>query len=109
MSLHNKRVHRHPVAVLTVIPAIDSWSLSSVSPGRCINHGTDIGIVVQAAAKGDVRGCVGTQIANWRDAGFLTHVDPERLRLYRLLAGQVDEVTPEMDLDWRRALAMHLW
>lgn len=64
---------------------------------------------MQAAAKGEARAGLGSQIERWREAGFLAHIDDERLRLYQLLAGQVDDVTPAMDLDWRRTVGMHLW
>lgn len=49
------------------------------------------------------------QLGVWREAGFTAHMDPERLRVYQLLAGEVAEVTPALNLDWRRALALHLW
>ena len=39
----------------------------------------------------------------------MSHIDRERLNVYQLLAGHVDAVIPVMDLDWRRALGLHLW
>jgi hypothetical protein len=70
------------------------------------NDGSD---TVQAAAKAVARAGVGSQIDNYQEASFLPHIDQERLLLYQLLAGQVDDVTPALNLDWRRAFGLHYW
>ena len=36
-------------------------------------------------------------------------MDQARMLVYELLAGHVNHVIPQMQLDWRRALALHLW
>lgn len=37
------------------------------------------------------------------------HVAGARLLAWRLLAGEVDTVVRPLQLDWRRALGVHLW
>lgn len=66
-------------------------------------------VLAQAAAKGEAREAVGRQLQTWQEADFVTHIDRERLNVYQLLAGHVDAVVPDMNLDWRRALGLHLW
>ena len=39
----------------------------------------------------------------------MAHIEPERLLVYRLLAGDVAHVTQHVELDWRRAFALNLW
>ena len=50
-----------------------------------------------------------TQLGLWEQQGMLPFMDAERLLVYRLLAGEVDEVTPQLHLDWQRALGLRLW
>ena len=50
-----------------------------------------------------------TQLALWEQQGMLPFIDPARLTVYRLLAGEVDDVTPHLHLDWQRALGLRLW
>ena len=45
----------------------------------------------------------------WTDQRFLDHINPDTVLVYRLVAGQLDDVIPELDLDWRRAFNLHLW
>lgn len=37
------------------------------------------------------------------------HINEARLRVYRVLGGQLDAVMPHLQLPWRLALSMHLW
>ena len=64
---------------------------------------------MQAATTSDGREEIGKQLALWQDAGFASHMDAGRMLVYELLAGHVNHVVPQMQLDWRRALALHLW
>ena len=65
------------------------------------------------------------QLEEWRRHGTDRHIDPERLKLYVLLSGELvwelsmdrrRDTTSEVarvvkvckDLDWKRALALHL-
>ena len=64
---------------------------------------------MQAAARMDAREEVERQLAQWQDAGFASHMDADRMLVYELLAGHVNHVVPQMQLDWRRAFALHLW
>ena len=57
----------------------------------------------------DAREEVERQLAQWQDAGFASHMDADRMLVYELLAGHVNHVVPQMQLDWRRAFALHLW
>lgn len=50
-----------------------------------------------------------TQLALWEQQGMLPHIEASRLMVYRLLAGEVDDVTPHLNLDWQRALGLRLW
>ena len=36
-------------------------------------------------------------------------MDSARMLVYELLAGHVNHVVPQMQLDWRRGLALQLW
>lgn len=64
---------------------------------------------MQAAARSNAREEMEKQLALWQDAGFAGHMDPARMLVYELLAGHVSTVIPQLQLDWRRALALHLW
>ena len=64
---------------------------------------------MQAASRSSAREEAERQLALWQDAGFAGHMDEARMLVYELLAGHVDHVIPQMQLDWRRALALHLW
>ena len=33
----------------------------------------------------------------------------ELVLIYRLLAGEVEDVIPDLELDWRRALGLFFW
>ncbi len=63
----------------------------------------------QATARSTAREEVAKQLALWQDAGFASHMDAGRMLIYELLAGHVNHVVPQMQLDWRRAFALHLW
>ncbi len=77
-----------------------------------------------AAAVGDVRlatllpqvgrteqlsQCVAAQLDTWVAHDMLKAIDPQRLLIYKLLAGDVDAVVAAVPLDWRRAFALQLW
>ena len=49
------------------------------------------------------------QLRVWEESGCERHISEALRRVYALLAGHVDEVTPSLGLDWRRALGLHLW
>ncbi|CAK0781544.1 hypothetical protein CVIRNUC_005400 [Coccomyxa viridis] len=66
-------------------------------------------LICQAASRSSAREEAERQLALWQDAGFAGHMDEARMLVYELLAGHVDHVIPQMQLDWRRALALHLW
>ena len=45
----------------------------------------------------------------WDTKPFIQHISEDRLLIYQLLAGHVEEVIPKLDLDWRRALGLFFW
>lgn len=55
------------------------------------------------------------QLDRWTEVGADRHVDPARLALYSLVAGQpvhaasTGPVNTCAKLDWQRSLALHLW
>ncbi len=49
------------------------------------------------------------QLAVWAANDMLRGIEADRLLVYRLLAGQVDEVRDRLELDWRRYLGLLLW
>lgn len=55
------------------------------------------------------------QLAHWQDVNVDNFIDPDRLKLFMLIAGQplLDNkqgtINVCQNLDWRRALAVHLW
>lgn len=54
------------------------------------------------------------QLDVWEREGFLARMDPDRVCIYRLLAGRVTEALaaqrPALDsLDWRRCFGLYLW
>ncbi|KAM7290406.1 nuclear pore complex protein Nup98-Nup96 [Ixodes scapularis] len=61
------------------------------------------------------RGMLQKQLDHWRKFKHDRHIEDERLRVYALLAGLMIWPSSEKtinccaDLDWKRALAMHLW
>ncbi|KAK9808458.1 hypothetical protein WJX73_007966 [Symbiochloris irregularis] len=55
------------------------------------------------------RQCARQQVQDWTSQRFLDHINPDTVLVYRLIAGQLDDVIPELDLDWHRAFNLHLW
>ena len=51
----------------------------------------------------------GQQLEVWRETDCITHIPAELQRVYQLLQGDADEVTCDLELDWRRAFGLHLW
>ncbi len=49
------------------------------------------------------------QSETWEGEAYANHIDPNRLLIYQLLAGQLQQVIPRLNLDWRRALGLHFW
>lgn len=49
------------------------------------------------------------QSETWEGETYAHHIDQDRLLIYQILAGQVQQVIPQLDLDWRRALGLHFW
>ncbi|KAL0018702.1 hypothetical protein WJX79_002745 [Trebouxia sp. C0005] len=49
------------------------------------------------------------QSQTWEGEAYANHIDPDCLLIYQLLAGQLQQVIPRLDLDWRRALGLHFW
>ncbi|KAG0722886.1 Nuclear pore complex protein Nup98-Nup96 [Chionoecetes opilio] len=61
------------------------------------------------------REIMGQQLANWAEGGTDALMSPARLTLYTLLSGAATHQATHTalnactDIDWRRALALHLW
>ncbi|XP_071485377.1 nuclear pore complex protein Nup98-Nup96-like [Diadema antillarum] len=72
-------------------------------------------LLAQAGATHEVRHLVTTQLIHWEQLRADQFVADEYLKVYSLLAGQLvwqssrGEVNVCEDLDWKRALAVHLW
>ncbi|KAF0310690.1 Nuclear pore complex protein Nup98-Nup96 [Amphibalanus amphitrite] len=73
-------------------------------------------LLTQVMGSHEARQLVRSQLENWRQVGADRHICPLRLRLYMLVAGVAVWQTSAGDvinccdgLDWRRALAVHLW
>lgn len=66
-------------------------------------------LVAQAGRSEQVLMCAAHQLQVWQAAGFLEHIDAERLAAYKLLAGDPAPAISLLSLDWRRAMGMHLW
>lgn len=49
------------------------------------------------------------QQSQWDSEALEQHIHKERLLIYQLLAGHVEDVIPSLDLDWRRALGLFFW
>lgn len=64
---------------------------------------------VQVAASSRARGWLAEQARAWAEGGFAEHMQADRWAAYQLLAGRIDQVTPALALDWRRALGLHFW
>ncbi|PSC76893.1 nuclear pore complex NUP98A isoform B [Micractinium conductrix] len=66
-------------------------------------------LLAQAGARGMAVADLAAQLRVWEESGCERHISEALRRVYALLAGHVDEVTPSLGLDWRRALGLHLW
>lgn len=64
---------------------------------------------MQAAARQQARGWLAEQVALWQEAGVAGHIQADRWDAYLLLAGRIDDVTPRLALDWRRAFGVQFW
>ncbi|XP_037071339.1 nuclear pore complex protein Nup98-Nup96-like [Pollicipes pollicipes] len=72
-------------------------------------------LLTQVTGSHETRQLVRSQLENWRQVCADQHISRERLRLYMLVAGLAVWQTSHSvvnlctGLDWRRALAIHLW
>jgi nuclear pore complex protein Nup98-Nup96 len=66
-------------------------------------------LLATAGARGAGRAELAEQLRVWEESGCERHIGRGMRRVYALLAGRVDDVTPALGLDWRRALGLHLW
>ena len=66
-------------------------------------------LLAQAGTKAVGAAELAEQLRVWEESGCERHISAALRRVYQLLAGGVDEVMPSMQLDWRRALGVHLW
>ncbi|XP_041462451.1 nuclear pore complex protein Nup98-Nup96-like isoform X3 [Lytechinus variegatus] len=72
-------------------------------------------LLAQAGATHEARHLVGTQLIHWEQLRADQFIADEYLKVYSLLAGQLvwqssrGAVNVCEDLDWKRALAVHLW
>jgi hypothetical protein len=72
-------------------------------------------LVSQAGGGGSAGRLVQEQLNRWTEVGADRHIDPGRLGLYSLVAGQAvhaataGPVNTCRGLDWKRSLALHLW
>lgn len=66
-------------------------------------------LLAQAGARSQLTADLRCQLELWEDHGNLAHFDPERVRLYRLLAGCVEESLHGMEVGWRTCVGLHLW
>lgn len=72
-------------------------------------------LVAQGGCSPITRGILQKQVDNWKKFQMDKHIDPDRLLVYCVLAGllvwrsSVGSLNSCQNLDWKRALAMHLW
>lgn len=66
-------------------------------------------LLAQAGARTQLAADLRCQLELWEDHGNLAHFDPERVRLYRLLAGCVEDSLHGMEVGWRTCVGLHLW
>jgi hypothetical protein len=72
-------------------------------------------LVSQAGGGGSAGRLVQEQLNRWMEVGADRHIDPGRLGLYSLVAGQAvhaataGPVNTCRGLDWKRSLSLHLW
>ncbi|KAL8559558.1 hypothetical protein ACOMHN_018721 [Nucella lapillus] len=71
-------------------------------------------LLAQAAGSDIARQMVAVQLAKWAEMGATEFIGEQRQRVYCLLAGQLLWGGPQTintcaGLDWKRALALHLW
>lgn len=72
-------------------------------------------LIAQGGYSPVTRGMLQKQLDHWKTFGHDQYIDHDRLRIYALLAGfLIWPMSEEMlnccaDLDWKRALALHLW
>lgn len=66
-------------------------------------------LLAQAGARSRLAADLPYQLELWEDHGNLAYFDTERLRVYRLLAGHVQESLNGIQVSWRTCLGLHLW
>jgi len=67
-------------------------------------------IIAQGSNRRATTSEVASQLRVWEDSGLISHMELERLQVYRILGGQLDDVVSTLPgLPWRAALGMHLW
>lgn len=67
-------------------------------------------LIAQSGGSVEERADVARQVAAWRDLEADRHIDEDRLRVYKLLAGDVDgALEGALPVDWKRYLGLLLW
>ncbi len=72
-------------------------------------------LLAQAGSTQEIKLLITKQLSDWHEMGVDKFIAPEYLQVYALLAGQLvwqsshDSINTCQNLDWKRALAVHLW
>lgn len=86
-----------------------STLIAALLQSKCLSHVPSLSILLQAGTNSVGQAELAAQLRVWQEAAFTPHIPHHLLRVYQLLCGAVDAVIPEMQLDWRRALGIHMW
>ncbi|XP_033631554.1 nuclear pore complex protein Nup98-Nup96-like isoform X1 [Asterias rubens] len=72
-------------------------------------------LLAQAGSTQEIKLLITKQLSDWHEMGVDKFIAPEYLQVYALLAGQLvwqsshNSINTCQNLDWKRALAVHLW
>lgn len=68
-------------------------------------------LIAQASAHYNSRLLIYEQLEQWKDSGAFNNIDKNILKIYMLLGGVsfISDINLFEDLNWKRALALHLW
>lgn len=68
-------------------------------------------LISQASAHESARLDINEQLANWQATGVINNIEKDIMKIYMFLGGvpMISNINVCENLDWKRALAFHLW
>ena len=66
-------------------------------------------LIAMAGCHGHMKEDISQQLEVWKSNSMDSLIQPDRLQIYELLSGNLENILPKFASDWRRALACIMW